>query len=142
MPKIMYEMMLATTSNSTSVHFGMDHMCHKHKQLFTLDHIESCDSLTGCGDIRKYANMLKDKHILDWNKEDRHHGIACFVYLTIQIQNLMASKEASLISTKPTETYIKTGRKPGRPKKSEEIAKTNTKINQYFAPAQASANTQ
>ena len=51
------------------------------------------------------------------------------MYLTIQIQNLMASKEASLISTKPTETYIKTGRRPGRPKKSEEIAKTNTKIN-------------
>jgi hypothetical protein len=64
------------------------------------------------------------------------------VYLTIQIQNLMASKEASLISTKPTETYIKTGRKPGRPKKSEEIARTNTKINQYFAPAQASAMAQ
>ena len=63
------------------------------------------------------------------------------MYLTIQIQNLMASKEGSLISTKPTKTYIKTGRRPGRPKKSEEIARTNTKINQYFAPAQASAST-
>ena len=47
-PKIMLNMMLATTSNSTSVHYGMDHMCHKHKRLFTLDHIEICDRLKGC----------------------------------------------------------------------------------------------
>jgi sortase (surface protein transpeptidase) len=47
-PTIMLNMMLATTSNSTSVHYGMDHMCHKHKRLFTLDHIETCDQLTGC----------------------------------------------------------------------------------------------
>jgi len=59
-PRVMYNMMLATTSNSTSVHFGMDHMCKKHNRLFTLDHVESCDSLTGCQDIRKNANKLKD----------------------------------------------------------------------------------
>jgi len=47
----------------------------------------------------------------------------------------MASKEASLVATKPTEIYIKTGKRPGRPKKSEERARNNTTINQYFAPA-------
>ena len=59
-PKIMLNMMLATTTNSTSVHFGMDHMCKKHKCLFTLEHVEKCDTLSGCQDIRKYVNKLKD----------------------------------------------------------------------------------
>jgi hypothetical protein len=59
-PRVMANMMLATTSNSTSVHFGMDHMCNKHKCLFTLEHIEQCDALSGCQDIRKYANKLKE----------------------------------------------------------------------------------
>ena len=90
-------MMLATTSNSTSVHFGMDHMCRKHNRLFTLDHVESCDALTGCQDIKKYVNKLKDQHILDWDKEDRLYGIALFAYLTVQMQNLTASKESILV---------------------------------------------
>jgi hypothetical protein len=29
-PKIKNEMMLAVTGNGTSIHFGMNHMCHKH----------------------------------------------------------------------------------------------------------------
>jgi hypothetical protein len=136
----MINMMLATTTNSTSVYFGMDHMCHKHNRLFTLDHIESCDALTGCQDIRKYANKLKDQHILDWDKEDRLHGIALFAYLTIQMQNLTASKEATLVSTQPATTYIRTGKKVGRPKKTEEVARTNSTINQFFAPAAAGAS--
>jgi len=75
--------MLATTANSTSVHFGMNHMCKKHNRLFTLDHVESCDALSGCQDIRKYANKLKDQHISKWDKEERWHGIALFAYLTV-----------------------------------------------------------
>jgi hypothetical protein len=47
-PKNMYSLMLATTANSTSVHFGMNNLCKKHNTLFTLDHIESCDALSGC----------------------------------------------------------------------------------------------
>jgi hypothetical protein len=118
-PKIMNEMMLAVTGNGTSTHFGMNHLCHKHKRLFTLDHIESCDTLEGCEDIRKYANMLKDHHILDWSKEDRLHGVALFAYLTIQIQNLAAQKEITLVQTQPAQAYVKTGRGPGRPRKTE-----------------------
>ena len=53
--------------------------------LFTLEHIEKCDQLSGCQDIRKYANKLKDQHLLDWDKEDRLHGIALFAYLTVQM---------------------------------------------------------
>jgi len=59
-PHVMANMMLATTSNITSVHFGMDHVCKKHNCLFTLEHIEQCDALSGCQDIRKYANKLKE----------------------------------------------------------------------------------
>ena len=80
--------------------------------------------------------MLKDDHISKWKKEDRYHGIALFAYLTVQMQNLKEYKEATLVSTDPA-AYIKTGRRPGRPKKTEQIAKTNTTINQFFAPAQA-----
>ncbi len=53
------------------------------------------------------------------------------------MQNLIACKEAVLVSTKPAMTYVKTGKGPGRPKKIEQIAKTNSRINQFFAPAQA-----
>ena len=82
-PKNMYSLMLAVTANSTSVHFGMNHLCKKHNQLYTLDHLESCDALSGCQDIRMYANKLKDLHITQWEKEDRYHGIALFAYLTV-----------------------------------------------------------
>ena len=55
----MAKMMLATTANSTSIHFGMDHLCHKHNVLFTLELIEGCDALENCKNIRKYSNRLK-----------------------------------------------------------------------------------
>ena len=57
------------------------------------------------------------------------------------MHNLMASKEAILVVNKPESTYIKSVRGRGRPKKILEIAKTNSTINQFFAPAQASART-
>ena len=79
--------------------------------------------------------------MLDWDKDDRLHGIALFAYLTIQMQNLMSSKEAILVVNKPETTYIKTCRGRGRPKKTDQIAKTNSTINQFFALAQASTKT-
>jgi capsid protein len=62
--------------------------------------------------------MLKDDHISKWEKEGRYHGIALFAYLTVQMQNLKEYKETTLVSTEPA-VYIKTGRRPGRPKKTE-----------------------
>ena len=79
----MYSLMLATTANSTSVHFGMNHLCKKHNTLFTVDHLETCDTLSGCQDIRYYSNKLKDLHITKWEKEERYHGISLFAYLTV-----------------------------------------------------------
>ena len=60
-------------------------MCKKNQTLFNHEHIEKSDAISGCHDVRKYANMLKDELILDWDNEDRLHGIAVFAYLTVQM---------------------------------------------------------
>ena len=59
-PRIMADLIWATTKNSTSVHFGFGHKCHKHDRLFDLEHIGTCDQLSGCPDIAKYAKMIKE----------------------------------------------------------------------------------
>ena len=82
-PKVMLELMVSTTGNGTSIHFGTNHLCHRHNRLFTLDHIEQCDQLAGCGRIREYASRLKQQHILDWDKETRMSAITDFALLTI-----------------------------------------------------------
>ena len=56
----MADLIWATTKNSTSVHFGFGHKCHKHGRLFDLEHIGICDQLNSCPDIAKYAKMIKD----------------------------------------------------------------------------------
>ena len=81
MPRIMAKMMLATTANSTSIHFGMGHQCQKHNQLFTLDHIKECNELVNCEKIKEYANRLKVQHILEWEKEERAQAIVAYVRL-------------------------------------------------------------
>ena len=78
----MAETMLATTGNSTSIHFGLGHQCKKHEKIFTLYHIVQCDALVGCEKIRDYANKLKQTHILDWEKEERLEAITAFTLLT------------------------------------------------------------
>ena len=60
----------------------MGHLCNKHNTLFTLDHIERCDTLTGCEKIRQYANKLRECHILEWEKEERLDTILAFARLT------------------------------------------------------------
>ena len=51
------------------------------------------------------------------------------------MQNLAERKQMSLVQTEPPSTYIKKGGKVGRPSNKEKIAKSNTKINEFFAPA-------
>ena len=97
MPRIMAKMMLATTANSTSINFGMGHQCHKHNQLFTLDHIIECTELVNCEKIRDYANKLRVQHILEWEKEERLHAIATYVTLITQMENLTQQHRASLV---------------------------------------------
>ena len=87
-PKIMMDTMLSATGNGTSLHFGYGHLCCKHNKLFSLSHIEECDALSGVGDIRKYANKLKEVHLLEWQREERLQAITAFALLTLQMQNL------------------------------------------------------
>jgi hypothetical protein len=47
---------------------------------------------------------------------------------------LAEQKEMSLVQTAPPSAYIKKGGKVGRPSNAAKIAKTNTKINEFFAP--------
>ena len=63
--------MLAPTANSTSLYFGLNHMCRKHNVLFTMEHVEGCDEITGCTNIRKFARRLKEQNIRDWDVEER-----------------------------------------------------------------------
>ena len=44
-PRIMAEMMLGSTSNSTSIHFGVGHLCHRHNKTMTMEHVEQCDGI-------------------------------------------------------------------------------------------------
>ena len=56
----MAETMLAATANSTSVYFGLNDMCMKYIALFTMEHVERCDGITGCTNIRRFARRLKE----------------------------------------------------------------------------------
>ena len=93
----MLQLMISSTGNSTSIHFGTNHMCHRHNRLFTLDHIEQCDALSGCSRIREHVSRLKQQHILDWEKETRMVAITDFLLVTIQLQNLAEQKEMTLV---------------------------------------------
>ena len=84
----MAETMLAATANSTWVHFGFNHMCRKHNVLFTMEHVEQCDEITGCSNIRKFARNLKEQNIRDWDVEERRQAIAEFASLTLQMKYL------------------------------------------------------
>jgi len=69
-PRIMSDLMWATTKDSTSVHFGFGHRCHKHGKNFDLEHVRTCNMLEGCRDIDKYARMIKEGgNIRAWDQE-------------------------------------------------------------------------
>ena len=38
-PRIMSDLMWATTKGSTSIHFGFGTRCHKHGRMFDMEHI-------------------------------------------------------------------------------------------------------
>ena len=84
----MAETMLAATANSTSPHFGLNHMCRKHNVLFTMEHVEECSEIRGCDNIKKYARILKEENIRGWEPEERLQAITEFALLTIQTKNL------------------------------------------------------
>ncbi len=84
----MAKMMLATTSNSNTIHFGLENMFRKHNVLFTMEHVEECSEIRGCDNIRKYARRLKEDNINEWDPDERMKAITEFALLTIQMKNL------------------------------------------------------
>jgi hypothetical protein len=69
--RIMAETMLVASANSTWVFFGFNHMCCKHNVLFIMEHVEHCDEITACTNIRRFAKKLKEENIRDWDAEER-----------------------------------------------------------------------
>ena len=68
-PRIMTDLMWATTKDSTSINFGFGHRCHKHGRLIDLEHVRTCSEITGFSDIGKYAQKLKgDTNIRHWDQ--------------------------------------------------------------------------
>ena len=131
-PRIMTDLMWATTKDSTSIHFGFGHKCHKHGRLFDLEHVRTCSELTGCPDIAKYAQMLNgDTNIRLWNQEVLADAILQYTQLAVQLANLTARNLASLVHT-PSKKKAPTGNKRGRPRATEVIAKTNHKVDDFF----------
>ena len=131
-PRIMTDLMWATTKDSTSIHFVFGHKCHKHGRLFDLEHVRTCSELTGCPDIGKYAQMLKgDTNIRLCKQEVLADAILQYTQLAVQLANLTARNLATLVHT-PAKKYAPTGNKRGRPKATEVIAKTNHKVDQFF----------
>ena len=97
-PRIMADLIWATTKNSTSVHFGFGHKCHKHDRLFELEHIANCDLLNGCPNIAGYAKMIKEggnTRLLD--QEVLANAIILYTQLALQLVNLTATSRATLV---------------------------------------------
>ena len=64
----MIDLMISSMSNTNSLHFGMGHICHRYKRLFTFNLIEKFNQLTNFEEIRTFENKPKKQHILDWDK--------------------------------------------------------------------------
>ena len=124
--------MWATTKNSTSVHFGLGHRCHKHGRMFDLEHLATCSEIQGCPDIARYAQRLKQgENIRLWPREELADAVLQYTQLALQLANLTATSRASLAqqAVKPKE---RTGNKRGRPRASEVVARTNHKVDDFF----------
>ena len=131
-PRIMTDFIKTTTKDSTTIHFGFGHKCHKHGRLFDLEHVRTCSELSGCPDIGKYAQILKgDINIRLWKQEVLADAILQYTQLAVQLANLTSRNLATLVHT-PSMKKAPTSNKRGRPKSTEVIAKTNHKVDQFF----------
>ena len=84
-PRILTDIMWASTKDSTCVYFDLGHRCLKHNTVFNLDHLASCSKIQGCQNIARYAQKIKDKYILEWDEEERTNAILEYTYLAVQM---------------------------------------------------------
>ena len=118
-PRIMTDLMWATTKDSTSIHFGFGHKCHKHGRLFDLEHVRTCSELSGYPDIGKYAPMLMgDTKIRLWKQEVLADCILQYTQLAVQLANLTPKNLATLVHTlqrrRPLQATREAGPRPPR----------------------------
>ena len=128
----MADLIWATTKNSTSVHFGYGHKCHKHDRLFDLENIANCDLLSGCPDIAKYVKMIKEGgNIRLWDQESLADAIIQYTQLALQVANLTATNRVVLVQTHITKR-APTGNRRGRLKATEVVARNNHKMDEFY----------
>ena len=44
-PKVLSDLIWATTKDSTSIRFGFGYLFHRHKKMFNLEHLQECDQI-------------------------------------------------------------------------------------------------
>ena len=106
----------------------MGHMCARHQCLFDLDHIKVCDQLSNVERIPEFAKLLKEVPFIEWDKDLKLDAIGAYALLVIQLEHLTKNERASLVHTKATSNYVKTGNKRGRPSNAAKVANNNMKI--------------
>ena len=75
--------------------------------------------------------VKKDTNIRLWKQEVLADCVLQYTQLAVQLANLTARNLATLVHT-PSKKKAPTGNKRGRPKATKVIAKTNTKVDQFF----------
>ena len=76
-PKILQDIIWASTKNSTCVQFGFGHMFQKHRTMFDLKHVQECDLIQGCPDIAHFAKKIKEEgNIRLWKEEEILKAVA------------------------------------------------------------------
>ena len=96
-PKILQDMIWASTKNSTCVSFGFGHMCTKHRVLFDVKHVTECDQLHDVPDIARFAKKVKEEgNIRLWNEEDLLKAITQYSLLALQMQKLTEENKVTL----------------------------------------------
>ena len=142
-PKILADVMWASTNNGTTTRFGMGHQCHKHGCVFDIEHVQSCSEIQGCPDIGKYARMLKyESNIRLWEEHDLLEAVKQYTQLALQLANLTAQRRASLVKLPERKKPGPTGNPRGRPSAKAVVARTNHKVDEFFKPKPPSSSNQ
>ena len=80
--------------------------------------------------------MIKEGgNIRFWDQEVLADAVVQYTQLALQLANLTARNQASLVQT-PAKKRTPTGGKVGRPRAIEKIAKSNTKMDDFYRRTQ------
>ena len=65
---------------------------------------------------------------MEWDQDLRLKAVGAYALLVIQLEHLTKNERASIVHTKATSNYVKTGKKKGRPSTEAKVANNNMKI--------------